>query len=560
MAKTLYFNLEDDIQQIADKLKHESTSDLVLVFPKKSYLFSDGVNLKMLKKQTDLLGKKVAILTMDERGQVYAKDAGFELKFLPGGGPRGGGGDIHVPRPQHTTHVTTEHHVPVHVHTEHQASQEHHRHAVKPAPQKTVRLKKPKAPIRHTGPVVPRVEVRDTVFPDLSPTTELLRERTARKDYRKKALIGAVALFLIFVVVMVTIVLPKATVVVYAKTDPVARDVEVTVSAGASTLDVSKLVLPGRSVDTQLEATDKFTTLGKKEIGSKSEGRVRVFNFSSTPLNLKAGTTVLTVGEKKYVFKEDQNNIKVLQPRQASDPNAGHVAVIVAQEGGESLNLPAGTRVEITNQVFGSKPEFLYARTETEITGGNSRFLSVITDDDLNKAKSTLSDSLLTQLRNSLEGEGGILAEKAFTAEVLSFSTDKPVGTESPTFEASIKVQFKGISFSQSQLNELLRGRITQMLPTNKQLQPASGDTVTYKIKASDIPAGNSVLVAHFESKAVDIIEIDDVVADLKGKTKEEASEMLLARPEIGKVDIILSPSWQNSIPRFGSKITVEQK
>jgi hypothetical protein len=66
--------------------------------------------------------------------------------------------------------------------------------------------------------------------------------------------------------------------------------------------------------------------------------------------------------------------------------------------------------------------------------------------------------------------------------------------------------------------------------------------------------------VAHFESKAVDIIEIDDVVADLKGKSKEEASEMLLARPEIGKVDIILSPSWQNSLPRFGSKIAVEQK
>ncbi len=83
MNKTLYFNLEDDIKKIAEKIRHEKVADLVLVFPKKSYLFSDGVNLKLLKKQTDLLSKEVYILTMDERGQTYAKEAGFGLKFLP---------------------------------------------------------------------------------------------------------------------------------------------------------------------------------------------------------------------------------------------------------------------------------------------------------------------------------------------------------------------------------------------------------------------------------------------------------------------------------------------
>src|SRR6266700_2548715 len=83
---SIYINLEDDVSKIVTRLKHQFAKQVVLVCPKRSFLFSDSVNLKLLKKQTDLLGKEVFILTMDEKGQMYAKDAGFQLKFLPKAG------------------------------------------------------------------------------------------------------------------------------------------------------------------------------------------------------------------------------------------------------------------------------------------------------------------------------------------------------------------------------------------------------------------------------------------------------------------------------------------
>jgi len=82
MVKSIYLNLEDDVAHISAKLKRALGDELVLVVPKKSQLFSDSINLRLLKKQADLLGKKVAIMTMDEAGQMYAKEAGFALKHL----------------------------------------------------------------------------------------------------------------------------------------------------------------------------------------------------------------------------------------------------------------------------------------------------------------------------------------------------------------------------------------------------------------------------------------------------------------------------------------------
>lgn len=539
MAKSLYFNIEDDLGKVTERLKRETASDLVLVFPKKSYLFSDGVNLKLLKKQTDLLKKSVAILTMDERGQVYAEDAGFALKQMPKGKGPSPMGDIRVP---HSPKVTSQ--VAASKHPERPKAE--HGHAKKPA--------------KKASPVIPHVKVKETIFPDLSPTTDLLRSRKTKRDHRKKIIIGAVALGLITVVLLVTVILPQATVVIHAKTDPVARDIEVRLSKDEQAPDVSRLVMPALAVDQTLEARQKFTSVGKKEVGSKAEGQVRIFNFTGTPLNLKASTTTLSIGEKQYFFTEDQNNIRAIPERSATDPNAGHVAKVVAAQGGTDYNTGVGTRMEITNQVFGSRPQLLYARTESELVGGNSRFLSVVSQEDLEQAKQSLSAGLLEQLERSLGQQGLGFADGGVNTEVVSFATDKPQDTESPNFEASIQVRFTGLAVNTQELQALLRKRIAQMLPQHKRLQPESLDTVTYRVKSMDTGAGQAALVAHIESRAIDIVPLDGIASRVKGKSKEEASEMLLAQPEISKVDISLRPAWQRSLPKFAGKITVKEE
>src|SRR5690242_4291351 len=94
MTPSIYINLEDDVSAITARLKKERSAQAVLVCPKRCFLFSDPINLKLLKKQTDLLGKEVFVLTMDEKGRAYAQAAGFGLRTLPGTARSHGVSDI----------------------------------------------------------------------------------------------------------------------------------------------------------------------------------------------------------------------------------------------------------------------------------------------------------------------------------------------------------------------------------------------------------------------------------------------------------------------------------
>lgn len=84
MTPSVYINLEDGVAAIAARIKRQRSEQVVLVCPKHCLLFSDPINLKLLRTEIDLAGKEVFILTMDEKGQKYAREAGFGLRQVPG--------------------------------------------------------------------------------------------------------------------------------------------------------------------------------------------------------------------------------------------------------------------------------------------------------------------------------------------------------------------------------------------------------------------------------------------------------------------------------------------
>jgi len=536
MVKTIYLNLEDDIGKITSKLKREKASDVVLVFPKKSFLFSDSINLRLLKKQVEMMDKKVSILTMDESGQMYAKEAGFELKFLPKSARPGQFSDIrHKPGPPRTVPVAT------------------------PASSSSPRAS---TMLRHKAkkavPVAAAVAASAAAAAAAAPRRIFNLDKPTGIGPRygkrfRRTLIGFVALALVLIIVLVLIVLPRADITAYAKSQPISRDIDLSMDVKAQGADAAKLSMPGTAVDQTQDESDTFQTNGKNEVGTKSQGRVAIYNLTGKPLTLKATTTVLSVGSKNYTFNFDQENIHPL-PSPTQDQNAT-VADITAQGGGESYNLPAGTRLEITNQSFGSQPQRLYAKTVTQVIGGASRFVSVISKDDLQQAQNSLVKKLADKLRGDLKANNLTLLDDALTPTVTGFATDKPEGTETPSFNAKANVRIQGLAFDQDQLVKLLRDRLALSLSAGQALQDASQDTMTIKVKNLDLVNGVLSLSIHYESKAIPQLDVSGMRQQIAGKSKEQAGEILLSNPDIEKVDITLSPSWQSSLPRLTSKI-----
>jgi hypothetical protein len=571
MMKTLYLNLEDDVTKVINKLKRETADEVVLVFPKKSFIFSDSINLRLLKKQVDMLGKQTYILTMDERGQMYAQDAGFELKRLPAKSRANSFSDIRprtapvpetvvaaagvaaveadpIPAPAQTP---TRARIPAQV--------------FDPFPRRATRPTKAVSKISSAAASTSRVRsagiasastiaAKDNVYIPVGTKNARIG---ARRSYRAYA-VGFIALALIVSLLLFLVVLPSATLIVYAKSQVVARDIDVTADVKAQIAESSKLTLPAVAVDENQTITDTFPINGKKEVGSKAEGRITIYNLTGSPLALKAATTTLTVGSKTYSFKQDQPTVKALTSA-SSDANAT-VADIVASDGGESFNLPAGTRVEITNQAFGSQPQRLYAKTVTQVIGGNSRFISVVSKEDLDNAQKVLTQRVIDGINGNLAGSNSKLVDGAYNVTVGSFTPDKAEGTESQNFTAELKVQITGLAFNEGDLKNMIRQRLLMSLGAGKNLQDVGSDTVIYRIKNLDIQNGLMQLSLHYESNAKPNITSDDIKNRIIGKSKQEASDLILTNPDIDRVEITIQPAWQNSIPRFGSKIHLEIK
>lgn len=541
--KTIYFNIEDDVKSVVARLRQEAGKDFVLVFPRRCYLFSDAVNLKLLKKQLGILKKTASVMTMDERGQAAAVDAGFGL--------------VAVPHRQFGRNMSDVARVPMDTSSANETPQEE-------MPALLEQKVSTAAISRRIKKSIPRVATKDTFFADISHQSHfagsVIEARESNSQKRRTVIVGGIVLVIVLTILSSVYLLPRATVVIVPKAEVVNRDLEVVVATSAKQTDVNTLTLPGLAIDENVPKEQKFDVLGKRELGAKATGSVRILNLSGTPINLKASTTVLTSAGKEYVFKVDQNYIKPISVKSASAPDAGQKAEVVAVSGGESSNLPIGSRLEITNKVFGSKPSLLYAVVDDPLIGGNSRFISVVSDADIAKAKESLVNAGVSDVVAELRAQGQVLAEQTYSTELTDFTTSKSIGEESTTLVTQGKIHIKGIAFEASSLTELVRNRVTQVLSSGSVLQPSGKDVINFKVRTLDLNAGGLRIIAHFESKLYVNIDLSTVGPSLVGVRKTVAEAKLASMHGVDRADITLWPAWQSTMPRFSSKIQVSEQ
>jgi hypothetical protein len=269
------------------------------------------------------------------------------------------------------------------------------------------------------------------------------------------------------------------------------------------------------------------------------------------------------VGGKTYTLAQDVMGIKPAvyanaKTKEVDPASLGDSIQINATDGGDDFNLPEGTRIEISNQVFGSKPQLLYAKSDSEITGGTTRYLSIISQDDLTKAKVQLEAEGLNQVRDKLEAQGNVLADGAFLENTTEFTSDNPVLTQTPSFQGTIKETITGLSFKRKDLDGLIFARIGQTMDPNKTLEQTNPSDTSYKIKnVPDYTNGLAIFEVHFQGEAVFNIDLQNIAPQLVGKSQTQVNEILRSKAAIDRVDITLAPSWQKYFPFFANKIQV---
>ncbi len=543
-TKTLYLDFGEDALSVLQKLKRTGADTVILVIPKGAKIFGSPVNFRLLRQQAASLKKALAVATADEHGATLVTKTGLPLvnpaeSDFPAGAQRAGErvlGDIR------------------------NRSRKPIARTVTPA-----RRDQPGSDSGQKNRISEQALI-NLIGPDSSGGSEIVLPQPVRTWHIKwRYIIWSLGLVSALAVILGVFVLPAATVTITPRTEPVIRDIELQVNNSAIAPDSQNLILPGQKISEEIGGTRPYPTTGVKEVGEKASGFVTIYNFSGTTLILKKATTRLEAGGKVFYFLQDVGGIRptsrISGSDQADPATLTESVPIVAAEPGDGYNLPADTRFEIFNEVFGHQSDVLYAANSNPVSGGTTQQIKIVSEGDIASARQAIRTELVAQLREKLTDTltaDSRLADNAFTAEVLEESLSHQVGAETAEFQLTQRLRVNALIYHESEVRQLIIDRITRLLPENKFLLPPSQEKFSADFVSIDIGGGIGTLRAHFETQARYDVNTEFLARTLRGRSASQVKEILLARPEIQDVVVEFSPGWVTSVPRYSRNFVLK--
>ncbi|MFA6533842.1 MAG: hypothetical protein WCT37_01575 [Patescibacteria group bacterium] len=296
-----------------------------------------------------------------------------------------------------------------------------------------------------------------------------------------------------------------------------------------------------------VEGEKEFSATGSEVIASDVVGRVKIINNYRRPQPLVATTRLLTA-----------DNILLRTKTRVEVSVGGSVEVEVYADDPKQLAgrvLAAGTRLTIINLWPVQLQENIYAESLGEIKTGENT-VTVVTADDLVKAKQVLADQLIEQSFVDLGADGKVGRVATITPEKTMASAT--VGETADKFQVKIKAIISGVLFDKASLISLAENRLRSNLSADQELATVDYENLTYTVDNLDLVKKTADLKVHLEGNAVLQLNSEVLSRDLlKGLSKKEAQDYLISQPGIAAVKIDFFPFWIRKIPRLVDHIEV---
>jgi hypothetical protein len=508
MPKIIKLGSKDDLGSLIKQIKTSKETEVILEVEKDSPIMTNNEAMRLVKKTAEVLGKKLRVQTSGEKivkvAKITPKVSRSDIK------PQFS--DIMVKRPA-TGNIA----------------------AKLTVPKQVVEVSK---------------KVREDKTSDGS-RLEIEMEGGSSSRFSKIFILCLVVL--VVAVFGLAVLLPKSDIKVYARSEPITRDFEITVDRSVASANRSSMQIPGVPVSKEVSQTKTFPTTGVKVSGSKTGGEVTIFNNTGNTIKLNAATTTLVVNGKKYFFTKDVSGIR------SGVPNTG--IAIAAENGGADYNLPANTRFQVVNAALGDAD--VYAQNPTALGGGtNGAQTKILSQEDIDKATESLIADVVSQAESDLTASNGTrirVLDSGVKKEILAKTANKDVGAEVDTFSMTLIAKVSGLGFKEDDVATVVVAKINEVLSSDKYLIDGQREQYSANFKSVDLVNEKGVLDVHFETIAAYNVDTDNLAKVLAGKNESEIQEILLSKPEIDKVEVKFWPEWfVHKAPKFNGKINIE--
>lgn len=239
-----------------------------------------------------------------------------------------------------------------------------------------------------------------------------------------------------------------------------------------ATENLEKGVIAGRILEKTLEKSKTFKTSGVKSIPANATGQATIINDQSADQPLVATTRLLSKEGILYRLKEGTNL-----------PAHGQVKVnIYADQAGQEYEI--GPTDFTIPGLAESMQKYIYAKSDQPTTGGISE-VKILTQEDIDKAKSELeneiSQEVLSTLASELKTDEALLPD-FLSSETIELTPSEKVEAETEEFSLKVKRKIQALAFSKNDLLNEANQKLTEKIPSNKKIEEYKLSEPTYSL------------------------------------------------------------------------------
>ena len=596
--KTIYLEPDEEIISVIDRLTQTKSKEINFVVPAGAQICQNSINLKLLKREADSLGKELTLFVPDDLKAEVAEKVGFTVKReknLPIELIREEKGPskpiepakedmigllVEELKPEREADTLLEER-PTKVSREYETGEKKRgfRWPGRPSKEPRKRMVDIVRPGGQTGPLqqakekfLPQRFLKKKPIrpvPRLKPAEvkPLIKERVWQetKDIEVIAPSRWPKFLIIFIILAFLVaglvgylVLPTTKIEISPKTEKVSFDLVVIGSKDISQIDEILNRLPLQEINVEKTRSKEFSASGEKELNEKARGRLTIYNeYSSSPQTLVATTRFESPGGK--VFRIEKNIVVPGAEIEKGQIIASTVEIeVVADQSGADYNI-GPTNFVIPGFKGTAKYAGFYAKSKSSMTGGYIGKVKVVSAEDLQKAEENLTEELKDEVKQTLQEQIPTdlkLIEQGLKEKITKISTVEE-GAEVDNFNVEMSASVQALFFQEEDLKNLVDLNLISQIEDDK--APLSeSQQIDYGEIIIDWTEGEVTFNLHIDEEVVCQIDIISLKKDLAGQSEVEVRKYLANQPEIEKAKVTFWPFWVKRIPLQEKKIKIE--
>ncbi len=537
---TIYIDVDDDITGIIEKVRASEEKIVALVLPKRATVLQSIVNMKLLKRSAGGHKKKVVLITSEANLLPLAGAVGLYVAKTLQSAPQ-------VPDPPTTPSDLLE--------TVSESGE------VEDVP-----VDKSAAIGELAG--LPADEAEETIEVDDEPDEAAVAGAAGKKaknkklkvpnfdSFRKKLFLGIGGLVVLLLLwIFAYKILPKAHITITTDSSSVNTSLDFTADTGAKAVDTAQNILPATQKTFTKTDSEKVTTTGQKDEGTKATGTMTVYycpSNNNTDTTLPANTAFSSNG---FVFRTNKD---VTVP--ASNFTGGGVCkkdqsanvTVTSDQAGDKYNLGARDYSSSASDISGHG---------SAMTGGTSKIVKTVAQADVDAGKQKIldrnNDAAKAELTKQMKADKLFVITDTFNVGTPAVTSTPNVGDEASEVSVNLTISYTMLSVKNDELKKLVDAEVKKHIDQGKQTILSEGldkAQVSVTNKVSDTNVKVNLQTNAEAGPQLDAAAIKKAIA---GKKRGDTQSIIEARPGIKEVKIDYSPFWVGATPSRQSRITV---